>query len=476
MTSVHPPPGVDREAWSDPRIAADHWARLVPRPGTGLAAQERTPRGLLLQALYPLAGKVPGLRRVPLPIRRVARRSLTRAAVRAHLARCAGTTIVGVTGSSGKTTTKDLLAAMLAPCGPTLRTRHNDNDLYGVPATLMGIRPSDRFAVVELGILERPGEMDWMAGLFRPRVAVLTGVGDDHLPAYGSRAAIAAEKRSLLARLGPEGTAVVRAGDRRAARAAGGLGCRVLYAGEGPEAAVRLLDAELRWPHGMQLTISVRGVEVSTAVALHARHLAPLVAIALAAALECGADVDRALAGLAAFRPPPGRLQPREGPAGSMFLLDDFKSRRETALAAVDALAAVPAGRRIVVLGEVQDRGHDRDTYRPIAASLERVADRVVAVGRCGPPLRALLAGSGLEAEFAAVRDAHAAAAHLEGNLGPGDVLLVHGAARQHLNRIAMLLDGREVGCRVARCTYHWRCDDCPFLATGPPPDRVEAA
>jgi UDP-N-acetylmuramyl pentapeptide synthase len=136
----------------------------LPRP------EEPPPPGRLWLRLHPLDVRVPGLARVPRPARRALRRLALTGRVRRHTAALGGVRIVAVTGSMGKTTTKDLVAEMLALDGPTLKTRGTANGLDAVPATLLAVRPEHRFAAIELGIFDEPGEMGWMASLFEPRV------------------------------------------------------------------------------------------------------------------------------------------------------------------------------------------------------------------------------------------------------------------------------------------------------------------
>jgi UDP-N-acetylmuramoyl-tripeptide--D-alanyl-D-alanine ligase len=414
-------------------------AEAPPRSHHG--PQERVHSGAVRAALYPLHPHHPWLARVPTRIRRSLRRSLTRAAVRAHLRRCRHVVIVAVTGSAGKTTTKDLIGEMLAAGGPTVRTWHNANGLWGVPASLLSVRTSDRFAVIEVGIKEGPGEMRWMAGLFRPRVAVLTGIGTFHSEVFGSAEAIAREKRELLRRLGPRGTAVVNADDPLARATARRLPCRVVLAGWAADADVRLLAARTAWPHGLDLELEVRGRRMRGRVGVHGRYLAPLVAMAVAAADAAGVPADAALDAAGTFTPRVGRFSPTPGPRGSMLIVDDWKSRVASAVAAIEALGDTQARRRIVVLGEVQVDEQTTATYRPIAEALAAAADRVVAVGRAGPPLEPLLARTHLADRLLRATDAAAAAAALSEELGPGDVALLHGAGHHDLELIALLLD-----------------------------------
>ncbi len=395
--------------------------------------------------------------------------------MRAHLARCRGVSAVAITGSRGKTTTKDLLAAMLGTAGRTLKTRKNDNGLYGVPATLLAIRPDDRFAVVEVGIFDTPGEMGWMASLFRPDVAVLTGIGMDHSVAYGSRAAVAAEKRLLLERVGEHGTVVVNADDASALRTAHGIRAKVVTAGFAEDADLRITAVEPRWPDGMRLSIELDGEVVGVTVALFGSHLASAVALAIAAAVACGVDPDRAIDGLRQFQPPDGRLRPVAAPYGATWLLDDFKSRAATQAAAIRALGDVSGGRRIAVIGEVQE-GELEAGWGGAVELLPGRAEVVIAVGRGADALAAALRRARFDGSahaFAAFEEATAA---LQAELRPGDVVLLHGATQQHLRRIKVLLEEGSVGCRVKRCSLHWLCDDCPHLHHSPPQSVIVEA
>jgi UDP-N-acetylmuramyl pentapeptide synthase len=282
-----------------------------------------------------------------------------------------------------------------------------------------------------------------------------------------------AEKRGLFERLGSGGTAVVNADDARALELVEGLPCRVVTAGRSAGADVRLAEATLRWPDGVDVRVDVRGREVAGRLRLNALHLAPLVALAIAAADAVGVSADRALAAAEHAFVPPSFTAVR-GPGGSTFLLDP-RSTSTTARAAVRALTDVPARRRLAVIGEIQEKPYDVSTFRPLADSLEPL-DRVVAVGRAGPPLRAALNGAGDGRRLDAVERTEEVAELLDGELREGDVVLVHGARRQHLERVALLLGGERVGCRVRRCRLQWDSADCCWIESGPPERQVERA
>lgn len=430
---------------------------------------ERTHGGWRLRALYPLAGVVAPLGAVPTPVRRIVRRRVTEAAVRVNLSRCRDVRLVGVTGSMGKTTVKDLLGAMLATRGRTLVTRENDNGLYGVPATLLAVRPEDTFAVVEAGV-ERPGDMAWMAGLFVPRVVVLTSIASDHLAEFKSVDRIATEKGRLLERVPPHGAVVVNADDPKAMAMAERAGRRTITAGRSADAGVRVVSVRTNWPAGIELTLHVAGERMRVQTRLLGEHQATAVALALAAALELGVPAGTALAAVPTVPPRDGRLSLLAGPGGSTLLLDEHKSRPVTAVAALRTLRRIPATRRIAVLGECQDIDHDdAEALAPVARAAREAADLVVTIGRAGGALRAL----GVPAAMTG-RPSEAVEA-LPDDLGAGDVILLNGAARQHLLRVGLRLNGAEPGCDVARCRLHWRCTSCPHLGPGPPERVVEA-
>ena len=216
----------------------------------------------------------------------------------------------------------------------------------------------------------------------------------------------------------------------------------MLLAGWAADADVRLLAVRSAWPHGLDFELAVRGRRMRARVGVHGRHLAPLVAMAVAAADAAGVPALEALDAAGTFSPRVGRLSPTPGPRGSMLIVDDWKSRVPSAVAAVEALGDTRARRRIAVIGEVEVDAQTPDTYRPIADAL---------AGRCGPgrrrrPFRAA-AGAAARRRPASpprllqVADAEAAAVALSAELGPDDVALLHGAGHHDLEQIGLRLD-----------------------------------
>jgi UDP-N-acetylmuramyl pentapeptide synthase len=283
---------------------------------------------------------------------------------------------------------------------------------------------------------------------------------------------VAAEKRVLLERVGGEGTLVVNADDACALRTVDGLRAKVVSAGFADGADVRVVSVELQLPQGMRISLEVGGKAVQTTVALFGSHLARTVALAVGAAAASGVEPARALRGVRQFTPPDGRLRPMPAPGGTTWLLDDFKSRPPTQAAAIRALGELNGGRRIAVIGEVQE-GDLEAGWLGAAELLPGRAELVIAVGRHTETLVAGLVGTPLEGSVRSFETFEGATAALRAELRAGDLVLLHGATQQHLRRIKVLLEQGTVGCRVKRCSLHWLCDDCPHLHAEPPESVV---
>ena len=270
--------------------------------------------------------------------------------------------VVAVTGSAGKTTTKELCAALLGRVGPCHRTRGNLNNRVGVPSVLFGIEPHHAFAVVELG-MSLPGEIATLGAMVEPDVAVLTNVGLAHAGGVGgSLQDVAREKGALFERIRPGGVAVANSDDssvagelRRASQA------RVVTFGSGPRAdyalqARRSLDVDgsivtVRRPGGRPMDVRLRLVGEAAAV--------DFVAALAAAESATGTvlDEDRVREAVLDVAPVEGRLQLRHLERGIRVLDDSYNANPTSVRASLDALVELARGRRVAVLGEMKEIG-----------------------------------------------------------------------------------------------------------------------
>ena len=355
--------------------------------------------------------------------------------------------VVAVTGSAGKTTTRELIRACLAPLGPVVASSANENNDVGVPLTLLRARLGDRAAVIEMG-MRGLGEIARLSTCAEPTLAVITNIGSAHIGRLGSREAIATAKCEITSRLNPEGLVVIPAGDplleQALERVWAGRVCRVALSDDdsqgtsalhgGPPAD--LIGALQQPPHaGASPVLVVDGVGLR--LPLEGRHNALNLLLAIAVAQELGVPLE-ALTALA-VDVPGGRN--RRLQRGSLTLLDEtYNASPEAVLAALDLLAAQP-GRRLAVLGTMLELGEQSESlHRRVGRRAQELAlDGLVVVAQ-GPEARALADGAAGLPQLAVVESPEQAAEPLRRWLQPGDVLLLKASRGVALERLIPLL------------------------------------
>lgn len=265
--------------------------------------------------------------------------------------------VAAVTGSNGKTTVKNLLAAVLGQVAPTLATSGNYNNLIGVPLTLARLNAEHRFAVVELGT-SAPGEIAQLAAMTRPEAAVITSVAPAHLEGLGDVEGVAREKGSLLASLPADGLAVAQHDSpwldawQRESRVR-----RWLTFGLGPGADVHAGDVEYT-PGGARFRLVTPEGEAEAKLQLLGRHNVTNALAAAALASGMGVAPDVIARGLALVTPAAGRLAPRPLPSGALLIDDTYNANPASVGAAVDAALAI--GQPVwLALGELGELGRD---------------------------------------------------------------------------------------------------------------------
>ncbi len=371
--------------------------------------------------------------------------------------------VAAVVGSYGKTTTaRALMAALGLPVNPRVQL----NSRAHIPRRVLGMRPGDRAAVLEIGI-DGPGQMSPHARMVRPDITVVTSIGSEHGLSFKSIEATRHEKAEMVRVLAPDGLAVLNGDDPNVMWIATQAKARVITFGFGETNHVRASEPRLAWPDGTRFRLHARGEEREVLLRLFGRHMVYPALAAVAVALEEGHALDEILPRLSRLGPAEARLVLRRLGNGAMILSDELKSGVETIHAALDVLAEAPAGRKIVVLGPITDPpGSQGPLYRDLGARIGRIAQLAVfvdsfreykgGVHRAGMPPSSLIdAGRGIDG---AVR-------FLEAELKPGDVVLVKGRISQKLERIALSLEGRPVRCRLTTCQIHTNtCESCPKL------------
>ncbi|MBI4541641.1 MAG: UDP-N-acetylmuramoyl-tripeptide--D-alanyl-D-alanine ligase [Gemmatimonadetes bacterium] len=343
--------------------------------------------------------------------------------------------VVAVTGTNGKTSTKEMIAAALAPRFSVHRSERNLNNLVGVPLTVLATPLDAEAAVVECGA-SLPGEIATLRDIVRPDVAVVTNVEAGHLEGFGSLEVVLEEKVALLVRVR---SAVVGVRPPHLPEAARRVAGTVVTAGlEGkadwcPEAVTLLPDGRPR--------LRVRGVEVELAV--HGRHMVANALLALAVADALAVPLDEAAAGVARARVPGGRSEVLEI-EGVTIINDSYNANPSSLDAALDLLAGVCGGRRaVVVLGSMRELGAGSAALHRAAAERVLAARPAViaAVGDFVPAFRAAARGSPRGGEPILFGDtAEAIAPRLKQQLRPGDVVLVKASRAVALEQLFPLL------------------------------------
>ncbi|WP_129667752.1 UDP-N-acetylmuramoyl-tripeptide--D-alanyl-D-alanine ligase [Phytoactinopolyspora endophytica] len=347
-----------------------------------------------------------------------------------------GLTVVGLTGSQGKTSTKDLLAAVLSSAGPTIATVGSLNNELGVPLTMLRADAATRFLVLEMGA-RHIGQIAELAGLVAPDIAVVLNVGRAHLGKFGSRGAIAKAKGELVQGLAPGGTAVLNADDPRVVAMRALTDGPVLTNGADEHADVRVLDPTLDRLGRPSFTLRTADASAPVALPLLGAHQVLNASAAAAAGLAAGVPLEAAAAALATVSPSKWRLELRDLADGATLLNDSYNAHPESTLAGLDALAAIEGGRRIAVLGEMAELGADSEAeHRAVGEHAAARADVVVAVGEAARPI-----ADGAGERAVALADNDAAVHWLRAHVAAGDVVLVKASRAARLDEVADALE-----------------------------------
>ncbi|MFC0626249.1 UDP-N-acetylmuramoyl-tripeptide--D-alanyl-D-alanine ligase [Kribbella deserti] len=346
-----------------------------------------------------------------------------------------GLTTVGVTGSQGKTGTKDLLGAVLSSVAPTVATIGSLNNELGVPLTMLRSDATTRFLVLEMGA-RHVGDIAELTRLVPPDIGVVLNVGQSHLGGFGSRAAIAKGKGELVQGLVPGGTAVLNADDPRVVAMCALTDGPILTFGLAEHADVRVLDLKLDRLGRPSFTLRTADASAFVALSLVGAHQALNASAAAAAGLVAGVPLDVAAEALAGASVSKWRMELRDLAAGATLVNDSFNANPDSARAAIDALATMEAGRRIAVLGEMLELGDESEAeHREVG---EYAASRVDVVVSVGEAARAIAAGAGERAVILA--DNAAAVDWLRRHLTAGDVVLVKASRESRLDEVAAAL------------------------------------
>jgi len=367
---------------------------------------------------------------------------------RAVADRASGLTVIGITGSAGKTTTKDLTAQLLETLGPTIAPRESFNNEIGHPLTVLRITGQTRFLVSELAA-RGAGHITQLCQMAPPRLGAVLGVGLAHAGEFGGLEAIAQAKGELVAALPADGIAVLNADDHRVAAMAARTRARVVTFGRSAGADVRAESVRPDEAGRPGFALVTPAGSAAVQLRLHGEHHVTNALAAAALAQQLGMPVAAIAAGLSdAVARSRWRMEVTRLPDGVTVVNDAYNANPDSVRAAIAALATMSRGHRgFAVLGQMTELGDEADRLHAEIGADAAAADLagLIVVGDAAAPI---MAGARTVPEWRGelqhVPDAAAAVSALKDRLQAGDVVLVKASHSIHLERVALALTGEQ--------------------------------
>ena len=349
---------------------------------------------------------------------------------------------IGITGSTGKTNTKELIAAVLSS---RLRGRQNlglsynsGNLPYGAANTILRVRPWDNFCVQEMAAAKFGNEigLDRSVGLLKPQIGVVTNIGSDHLSEFRTLETTAAVKGRLIAALPQHGTAVLNADDPYVMGMIKRNTCKVVTYGLGSDAMLRAINIQSTWPERLSFTVVYNSESYPVHTQLVGTHWAPCVLAAFAVGVTMGVPLATAVEAVQSVEPVKGRLCPEFYPNEITFIRDDVKAPLWSIPPALKIMNDAKATRKIVVIGTISDYAGNSDRkYQSVARQALDVADHVIFVGsRASKCLKARKSPE--DETLQAFYSVEAARDYLNNLIQPGDLVLLKASDADSFRKI----------------------------------------
>jgi len=353
--------------------------------------------------------------------------------------------VIGITGSVGKSTTKELTADILSRRYRTLKNPGNLNNEIGLPLSLLRLTQTYEYAVLEMGFYV-PGEIALLCQIAKPQVGVITNVSHVHMERAGSLEAIVEGKSELVQGLpsGSEGVAILNYDEPLVRKMAEVTDARIFYYGLSPEADLWASDIEGLGLDGIRFILHYQGDSLHVRVPLLGRHSVHTVLRATAVGLVENLTWEEIIGGLRKSQTQL-RLVAVEGPGGSLIMDDTYNAAPTSVIAGLNLLAELE-GRRVAVLGDMLELGEFEERgHRMVGVRVAGTADELVAVGQRARWIAEEAVLSGLpEARVVTLEDKDAAIDYLHDRIGEGDVLLVKGSRGMQMDQIVSALEEVE--------------------------------
>ena len=349
--------------------------------------------------------------------------------------------VVGITGTSGKTTCKEMLASILSCLGPGLKSAGNFNNLIGVPLTLFGLRPEHQWAVIEMGMSER-GEIERLSDIAQPFIGLITNVGAGHLKNFDGLSSIARAKGELFINLPANGVAIINADDPEVRLLPVANGVRRVLFGTVQQADVRA-EKVVAQNGSVSFQLTVAGSSVKVVLPLPGRHNVANALAAAAAATVLGVQLQDIKQGLEGFQPCPGRMELIELPDDIVLLEDSYNANPLSVHAALDALHDLKSqGRRIAVLGDMLELGHSaNELHQQMGHVAAQRADWLLTYGSLAQKIAEGAKEAGMaDRQIFSASDHDELVEHLLDILKPGDRVLIKGSRGMRMEKVTAAL------------------------------------
>jgi UDP-N-acetylmuramoyl-tripeptide--D-alanyl-D-alanine ligase len=379
-------------------------------------------------------------------------------------------TVVAVTGSAGKTTTKEMIAHILGSQYNVLKSEASYNNHLGVPLTLLAIEPSHSHVVSEIGT-NGIGEIDSLARLVGPHIGVITNVGLAHIGNFGTQDKIAAEKLSLFRHVTPQGTCIINGDDERLSSLAcsESAGKRLIRVGFERQNVLRA-DQVNYGETGTSGIIICKGEVNHFSIRATGKHFVYAALLSIAVALETGIDMKKAIDSMETFDPSPGRSSISRLRPGLLVVDDSYNASPDAMFAALELLAVLPSPVKIAVLGEMRELGEKSvNLHQLVGEKVALVATHLITVGLGGHAVKAAACTRGLDVNriwsAESARHALEITSSIVESAANGDcAILVKGSRLTHMERVPLGLSGVSVRCGLDICSLYINCRKCPKL------------
>ena len=349
--------------------------------------------------------------------------------------------VIGITGTSGKTTSKEMLAAILNNIGPGLKSAGNFNNLIGVPLTLFGLQPEHRWAVIEMGMSDR-GEISRLSEIAAPKIGLITNVGAGHLENFDGISGVAKAKGELFINLPTGGIALINADDPEIRMLPVANGVRKILFGISSDAAIRADRIEVH-KGSVSFDLVIDAAVQRVVLPLPGRHNVSNALGAAAAAMALGVGIEKIAAGLEAFQPCPGRMELLELSGDIVVLEDSYNANPLSVHAALDALHDLgSSGRRIAVLADMLELGVTApELHHQIGKIAAKRVDWLFTYGSLAEKIAQGAIDAGLPpARVFVARNHDELIARLLELLQPGDRVLVKGSRGMRMEKVTAAL------------------------------------